>query len=68
MKKKEAEFYKAMYYRLFNRITDALKYAEKGDGFGLCETLRSAQQETEEMYISQTAKKPPLYKRISGKK
>ena len=57
-----------MYYRLFNRITDALKYADKGDGFGLCETLRSAQQETEEMYISQTAKKPPLYKRISGKK
>ena len=45
----ENELYKKMYYRLFNRVTDALnaKTKEESD-----EILKNAQIETEEMYIS----------------
>lgn len=43
--------YKAMYFTLFNAITDALEYLERGewgDGIAL---LKEAQQKSEELYI-----------------
>ena len=43
--------YKKLYYTLFNRITDALEELEQRDYGQAAETLKSAQLETEELYI-----------------
>lgn len=43
--------YKKMYYRLFNRITDALRQLERGNITAACDLLKQAQLETEQMYI-----------------
>lgn len=55
MIKNESELYKAMYYKLFNAVTDALNFAASGDGYTLCQMLRKAQQDTEEIFISYEA-------------
>lgn len=44
--------YKAMYYRLFNRVTDALTALQEGQSAKAEALLKAAQQETEEMYLS----------------
>ena len=41
--------YKKMYYRLFNKVTDAIESESKKLSD---EILKQAQRETEEMYIS----------------
>lgn len=43
--------YELLYHILFNAITDALRYAERGNLQAAWETLVRAQQETEEAYI-----------------
>ena len=47
--------YKKMYYRLFNRVTDALCELEKNKYETARELLKEAQRETEEMYIESEA-------------
>lgn len=42
--------YKKMYYRLFNRVTDALELLEKGEVQQAVALLKLAQCETEEIY------------------
>ena len=49
MEDREAELYKAMYYKLFNAITDAMAMPVS---LLRNEMLRQAQQETEEMYMA----------------
>lgn len=49
MEDREAELYKAMYYKLFNAIADAMA---KPVSLLRNEMLRQAQQETEEMYMA----------------
>ena len=44
--------YKAMYYHLFNAVTDALERLEAGELEETKEILYRAQCECEEMYIS----------------
>ena len=43
--------YKAMYFTLFNRITDALDALECGKWYQGMQLLKKAQQEGEELYI-----------------
>lgn len=43
--------YRAMYFYLFNAITDALEILENNNISGAMEILRDAQCETEELYI-----------------
>ena len=46
--------YKTMYLRLFNAVTDAIESIDR-QNFGTAkEQLIKAQQETEELYISET--------------
>ena len=44
--------FKKMYYRLFNRVTDAIERLERGEAAAAAELLKSAQCETEEMFIT----------------
>ena len=49
----EAEMYKALYLKLFNRVTDALTALdEKDDKSGASYILKRAQMECEEIYIA----------------
>ena len=49
----ETNIYKQMYYKLFNSVSDAIEAIGKAD-FSLAQNiLIKAQQDTEEMYISQ---------------
>ena len=41
-----------MYTTLFNAITDALQFIEKGNSAGAIALLKLAQQSTEEQYIN----------------
>ena len=43
-----------MYYHLFNAVTDALKALERRDYGHAEELLKTAQQETEEIYLEQS--------------
>ena len=43
--------YQKMYHILFNAITDALRELEQGDTQNAMETLMTAQQTTEEIYM-----------------
>ncbi|MBQ8184070.1 MAG: hypothetical protein IJ025_09270 [Clostridia bacterium] len=45
----ENELYKKMYFRLFNKVTDAIEICEDES---VKDILIKAQQETEEMYMS----------------
>ena len=45
----ENELYIRMYYRLFNRVTDAISSKTKEEADII---LKNAQQETEEMYMN----------------
>lgn len=45
--------YQKMYCTLFNAITDALDLIKGNDPSGAEEVLKTAQQKTEELYISQ---------------
>ena len=45
----ENELYKRMYYRLFNRVTDAINSKTKEETDII---LKNAQQEAEEMYMN----------------
>ena len=45
--------YKKMYLHLFNAATDAIRLLDKGDGNAAKEHLILAQQEAEEMFISE---------------
>ncbi len=50
-------YYKKMYFRLFNRVTDALEILEKSTILSneimfAIEILKKAQIETEEIYVS----------------
>ena len=45
----ENELYKRMYYRLFNRVTDAISSKTKEEADII---LKNAQKETEEMYMN----------------
>ncbi len=44
--------YEEMYYKLFNRVTDALESIERGQFTKIKEILEDAQSETEDMFIS----------------
>lgn len=44
--------YKAMYLRLFGRTADAIELLERGEAQAAAELLKSAQCETEGLYIS----------------
>lgn len=46
----ENELYKKMYFKLFNKVTDAIEVCKDDNVKAI---LIKAQQETEEMYISQ---------------
>ncbi len=48
--------YAAMYFRLFNAVTDALEQMDEGDVSAAATTLIRAQQAAEEMYISQKSR------------
>lgn len=43
--------YKKMYFTLFNAITDALQKLDEHDSLQAQETLKRAQQQSEEMYM-----------------
>ena len=43
--------YKEMYLTLFNAVTDAIELFQKCQPLEAAEILKTAQQETEEMYI-----------------
>ena len=45
--------YKKLYFHLFNRFTDVLEAMNDGDIFCAKNLLLTAQQETEEMYMSE---------------
>ena len=45
--------YKKMYLRLFNRVTDAIELLRHGCTEQALQSLIAAQQETEEIYISE---------------
>ncbi|MBQ7895843.1 MAG: hypothetical protein IJ364_04730 [Oscillospiraceae bacterium] len=49
----ENELYKQMYYKLFNAVTDAIEAIDKGELSPARDILVSAQQQTEELFISQ---------------
>ena len=49
MENRETELYKAMYYKLFNAITDAMTMPVS---MLRNQMLRKAQEETEEMYMA----------------
>lgn len=44
--------YKAMYVRLFNRVTEAIEEIQRGSADNAAQLLIAAQQEAEETYIS----------------
>ena len=44
--------YKAMYYRLFNQVTEAIEEIQRGNAVEAAQLLLAAQQEAEETYIS----------------
>ena len=44
--------YEKMYYRLFNRVSDAIALLNAGKAAEACELLKQAQGETEELYMS----------------
>lgn len=44
--------YKMLYLHLFNAVTDAIELAQEGQTEEACKRLISAQQECEEMYVS----------------
>ena len=46
--------FKKMYLTLFNAITDALAFLNRGDVLAAKQILITAQQETEEMYINES--------------
>lgn len=48
--------YKDMYVRLFGRVEDAIELMEKGQLTAAAELLKSAQLETEDMYVSSSEK------------
>lgn len=45
--------YKKMYLRLFNRVTDAIELLRRGCAEQAMQTLIEAQQEVEEIYLSE---------------
>lgn len=49
----ENEIYKQMYYKLFNHVSDAIDALDKKDFSHAQNILINAQQQTEEMFISQ---------------
>lgn len=48
--------YKKLYFYLFNAITDAVRLLEAGKLNASVEMLKKAQEDTEEMYITQGEK------------
>ena len=49
----ENELYEKMYYKLFNAVTDALEAIGKGEFSKAENILVRAQQQTEDIFISQ---------------
>lgn len=47
------EIYKQMYYKLFNSVSDAISALRRGETLQAHDILIKAQQNSEEMYISQ---------------
>ena len=48
--------YKALYFALFNRLTDLLELLDRRDYGAARDLIISLQQQTEEMYISREEK------------
>ena len=51
--------YQKMYTTLFNAITDALRFLEKGSSAEAVALLKQAQQSSEEQYINAVEERPP---------
>lgn len=52
-----SDYYRKMYYLLFNSITDALKLIQKDDVLSAQHILTEAQQQAEEIYLTYSSEK-----------
>ena len=52
--------YQKMYYTLFNAVTDALRFMEKGSSAEAAALLMRAQQSAEDQYINTAEEGPRL--------